>query len=105
MTVPRSIFRLLPVLLMVIGSALTACAMPAAPTAEREPASTAAPDDRERPILKAGVIWLDSPLDPVAGGYVSTQSGLSETLFRLSGTTLSPEPWLATEATQVDPLT
>ena len=56
-----------------------------------------------RPTLKAGVIWLDSPLDPVEGGYVSTQSAMSETLFRLSGTTLSPEPWLATEATQVEP--
>ena len=30
---------------------------------------------------------------------------MSENLFRLSGTTLSPEPWLATEATQVAPLT
>ena len=59
----------------------------------------------ERPTLKAGVIWLDSPLDPVEGGYVSTQSAFSETLFRLSGTTLSPEPWLATESTQVDPMT
>ena len=58
-----------------------------------------------RPTLKAGVIWLDSPLDPVEGGYVSTQSAMSETLFRLSGTTLSPEPWLATGATQVDPMT
>ena len=58
-----------------------------------------------RPTLKSGVIWLDSPLDPVEGGYVSTQSALSETLFRLSGTTLSPEPWLATGATQVDPMT
>lgn len=57
----------------------------------------------ERPTLTAGVIWLDSPLDPVEGGYVSTQSALSETLFRLSGTTLSPEPWLATEATHVAP--
>ena len=57
----------------------------------------------ERPTLTAGVIWLDSPLDPVEGGYVSTQSAMSETLFRLSGTTLSPEPWLATEATQVAP--
>ena len=56
-----------------------------------------------RPTLKAGVIWLDSPLDPVEGGYVSTQSAMSETLFRLSGSTLSPEPWLATEATQVEP--
>ena len=59
---------------------------------------------RDRPTLKAGVIWLDSPLDPVEGGYVATQSAMSETLFRLSGTTLSPEPWLATEATQVAPL-
>jgi peptide/nickel transport system substrate-binding protein len=57
----------------------------------------------DRPTLKAGVIWLESPLDPVEGGYVSTQSAMSETLFRLSGTTLSPEPWLATEATQVAP--
>ena len=105
MTVPRSIFRLVPVLLIVIGSALTACAMPGAPTAERESASAAVPDDQERSILKSGVIWLDSPLDPVEGGYVATQSGMSETLFRLSGTTLSPEPWLATDATQVDSLT
>ncbi|MYA04609.1 MAG: hypothetical protein F4Y37_08375 [Caldilineaceae bacterium SB0664_bin_22] len=105
MTVPRSIFRLVPVLLIVIGSALTACAMPGVPTAERESASAAVPDDQERSILKSGVIWLDSPLDPVEGGYVATQSGMSETLFRLSGTTLSPEPWLATEATQVDSLT
>ena len=59
----------------------------------------------ERPILKAGVIWLDSPLDPVESGWVANQSGMSENLFRLSGTTLSPEPWLATEATPVDPLT
>ena len=77
----------------------------ATPAAESEPASTAASEGGERPTLNAGVIWLDSPLDPVEGGYVSTQSALSETLFRLSGTTLSPEPWLATEATPVDPLT
>ena len=57
-----------------------------------------------RPTLKAGVIWLDSPLDPVESGWVANQSGMSENLFRLSGTTLSPEPWLATGATQVDPL-
>ena len=73
---------------------------PAQAKAEPTEASTAA-----RPTLKAGVIWLDSPLDPVEGGYVSTQSALSETLFRLSGTTLSPEPWLATDATHVEPLT
>ena len=71
---------------------------PAQPTSEPEVAAVL-----DRPTLKAGVIWLDSPLDPVEGGYVSTQSAMSETLFRLSGTTLSPEPWLATEATQVAP--
>ena len=30
---------------------------------------------------------------------------MSENLFRLSATTLSPEPWLATDAAQIDPLT
>ncbi|MDE2780906.1 MAG: ABC transporter substrate-binding protein [Chloroflexota bacterium] len=78
---------------------------PAAPTAVSDPASAAMVEEEERPILKAGVIWLDSPLDPVESGWVANQSGMSENLFRLSGTTLSPEPWLATEATQVDPLT
>ena len=58
-----------------------------------------------RPTLTAGVIWLDSPLDPVQSGWVANQSAMSENLFRLSGSTLSPEPWLATGATQVDPLT
>ena len=66
---------------------------------------TAVADDEERPILKSGVIWLDSPLDPVESGWVANQSAMSENLFRLSGTTISPEPWLATEATPVDPLT
>ena len=103
MTVPRSIFRLVPLFLFVIGTVLTACAMPATGTLEQP--TTSALDDGERPILKAGVIWLDSPLDPVESGYVATQSGMSETLFRVSGTTLSPEPWLATEATPMDPLT
>ena len=58
-----------------------------------------------RPTLTAGVIWLDSPLDPVQSGWVANQSAMSENLFRLSGSTLSPDPWLATGATQVDPLT
>ena len=78
---------------------------PAPPSAEREPAPAATTDKVDRRTLNAGVIWLDSPLDPVEGGYVATQSAMSETLFRLSGTSLSPEPWLATEAAQVDPLT
>jgi len=73
---------------------------PAQAKPEPTEASTAA-----RPTLKAGVIWLDSPLDPVESGWVANQSGMSENLFRLSGSTLSPDPWLATGATQVDPLT
>ena len=84
----------------------------AAPAQQSETASPvqspAEPTDAAmvaRPTLKAGVIWLDSPLDPVESGWVANQSGMSENLFRLSGTTLSPEPWLATGATQVDPLT
>ncbi len=88
--------------------ATAASEQPAAPTAESAPPVAAAvepADDKERPILRAGVIWLDSPLDPVESGWVANQSGMSENLFRLSGTTLTPEPWLATEATQVDPLT
>ena len=82
----------------------------AAPVQSAESSSPAQQTDeppaaavQDRPTLKAGVIWLDSPLDPVEGGYVATQSAMSETLFRLSGTTLSPEPWLATDATQVEP--
>ena len=38
-------------------------------------------------------------------GWVANQSGMSENLFRLSATNLSPEPWLATDALQLDPLT
>ena len=118
-------FALLLALAMACGSPAatpentplpTATEAPPLPTATMVPQQSAqatdtpepptpAADDEERPILKSGVIWLDSPLDPVEGGYVSTQSAISETLFRLSGTTLSPEPWLATGATHVDPLT
>ena len=93
------------------SQATAASEQPAAPTVEPAPAlSEAAVEseatvEKERPTLNAGVIWLDSPLDPVESGWVANQSGMSENLFRLSGTTLSPEPWLATEATQVDPMT
>ena len=71
-------------------------------TPEPPPAASA---EADRPTLTAGVIWLDSPLDPVKSGWVANQSGMSENLFRLSATTLSPEPWLAMDAVQVDPLT
>ena len=90
-------------------------APPAAAAASPEPSPTAgtpalaaapaASAEAVRPTLKAGVIWLDSPLDPVRGGWVASQSGMSENLFRLSPTDFSPVPWLAMEATDVDPLT
>ena len=99
----------------VTAAATTPTAAPptAAATASPEPSPTArtseqpaAPAaDAARPTLKAGVIWLDSPLDPVQGGWVASQSGMSENLFRLSPTNFSPLPWLAMEATDVDPLT
>ena len=87
------------------AQAMQSSEQPAAPAAESAPDPVASTDVGERPILNAGVIWLDSPLDPVKSGWVANQSGMSENLFRLSGTTLSPEPWLATDATQVDDLT
>ena len=83
----------------------TTVPQPTSPATQESEQSAAQAAGAERPILNAGVIWLDSPLDPVESGWVANQSGMSENLFRLSGTTLSPEPWLATEATQVDPLT
>ena len=77
-----------------------ASSSPAQPTAEPAAATVA-----DRPTLTAGVIWLSTPLDPVESGWVASQSGLSENLFRLSASDLSPEPWLATGAVQIDPLT
>ena len=76
-----------------------------APSAAQDQKGTAVATSEYRPVLKAGVIWLDSPLDPVESGWVANQSGMSENLFRLSGSTLGPEPWLATGAEHVDPLT
>ena len=85
------------------AGASAAQAAPADPANQGSQSAAVTDAATERPTLRAGVIWLDSPLDPVEGGYVATQSAMSETLFRLSGTTLSPEPWLATEATQIAP--
>ena len=81
-----------------------------APQPEKSPpaqpqAESGATTGQDRPTLKVGEVWLSSPLDPVEGGGASYNAGLSETLFRLSATTLSAEPWLATGATPVDPLT
>ena len=85
--------------------ATPASQQPAAPTAEAQQASTVADAAAERPTLNAGVIWLSTPLDPVESGWVPSQSGMSENLFRLSASDLSPEPWLATGAVPMDPLT
>ena len=78
---------------------------PPSPTATPAPTATTVATEAERPTLQAGVIWLDSPLDPVEGTWVASQSGFSEQLFRLSPANLSPEPWLATGVAQLDPLT
>ena len=109
---PAAVSNPQPTAPAVVAAAPQQPAATAAPAQKSESSSPAQPQSEskaatapDRPTLNAGVIWLDSPLDPVEGGYVSTQSALSETLFRLSGTTLSPEPWLATEATHVDPMT
>ena len=80
-------------------------AQPAAPATRVEQAATVADAETERPTLNVGVIWLSSPLDPVESGWTANQSGMSENLFRLSADDLVPEPWLATGATQTDPLT
>ena len=87
------------------SQATAASEQPAASTTGAEQASASATDDVERPTLTAGVIWLDSPLDPVEGAWAASQGGMAENLFRLSAADLSPEPWLATEAVQIDPLT
>ena len=78
---------------------------PMTPVINVEEPSVAADAEVKRPTLKVGVIWLSTPLDPVESGWVPSQSGMSETLFRLSASDLGPEPWLATGATQLDPLT
>ena len=83
----------------------TASEQPTAAPAAAGQAATVAEPEVERPTLNAGVIWLSTPLDPAESGWVASQSGMSENLFRLSASDLGPEPWLATGATQIDPLT
>ncbi len=87
------------------SQATGASEQPAAPATKVEQASTVADAEAERPILNAGFIWLDSPLDPVEGSWVAIQGGMAENLFRLSAIDLSPEPWLATSVERLDPMT
>ena len=88
-----------------LPTATVASEPPASPTAAPAPTASSVDTETERPTLQAGVIWLDSPLDPAEGSWVASQSGFSEQLFRLSPDDLSPEPWLATSVMQPDPLT
>ena len=85
--------------------ASAASEQPETPATMVEQSAAVAETEAERPTLKAGVIWLSSPLDPVESGWVASQSGMSENLFRLAASDLSPVPWLATGAEQIDPLT
>ena len=86
---------------------------PAAPSAPAQPSAPApsaraaapAPAPDNRPTMTVGGIWLDNGLDPALGAWVGLQMGMSETLFRLSEDSLAPQPWLATQAIPVNPLT
>ena len=88
-------------------------AQPVAPSAPAQPSASApsaraaapAPAPDNRPTLTVGDIWLDTGHDPALGDWGSLQMGMSETLFRLSADNLSPQPWLATQAIPVNPLT
>ena len=58
----------------------------------------------EERVLRAGLPFLftNQPPDPArGGGFPLIQTGLGETLFKLSRE-LRPEPWLATGAEQID---
>ena len=66
--------------------------------------SAAAGASREESVLKVALVWLDEPPDPYKAGWLAVPTGLAETLFRLNSS-LKPEPWLASGAIQIDPLT
>ena len=91
--------------------AVTVVADSVQPVRAASPPTTAAASGKnrfqnlERPTLTAGVAWLIESLDPADSGWATSRFGMSENLFRLSATDLQPEPWLATGARFVDPLT
>jgi len=95
-----SFFLIIPIL------AIIACGGAAVPDSNQPAAagssSDAAPATTER-VLKVATTFLDELPDPYQAGWLAVPTGLSETLFRL-GEDLKPEPWLATGATQVEPL-
>ncbi len=76
---------------------------PAAATAKSIPRPTPAPRVAET-TLRVGLEFLftNQPPDPAkGGGFELVKTGLGEALFKL-GKDLKPEPWLATEARQLD---
>lgn len=98
--------RLFGLFLIIPTLAIMACGGAAVPDSNQplptDSGSTSAPAATER-VLKVATTFLDEPPDPFQAGWLSVPTGLSETLFRL-GEDLKPEPWLATAATQTDPL-
>ena len=101
---------LLTVMILGCSSAQPQTAPPAvaATTApESQPEAASVPAEArvlEQRVLKVALTFLDEPPDPYKAGWLAVPTGLTETLFRL-GNDLKPEPWLASGATQTDPLT
>lgn len=98
--------RLFGLFLILPALAIMACSGAAIPDVTEAPTidggSEVAPSATER-VLKVATTFLDEAPDPYQAGWLAVPTGLSETLFRLNED-LKPEPWLATGATQIEPL-
>jgi peptide/nickel transport system substrate-binding protein len=92
-------------LLILLGFALVAILLMACgDSATPSRSDSAAGASGEERVLKVALVWLDEPPDPYKAGWLAVPTGLAETLFRLNSS-LKPEPWLASGAMQIDPLT
>ncbi len=89
---------LFSVVLMLSAFLAAACGPTTAPT-PAPPASN--PASIPGGTLRVGLPFISQPPDPVRGGFQPVQTGVAETLFKL-GADLKPEPWLATNARQLD---
>ena len=105
----KAVSRLFAPLLILIIMAAVACGSSdstPAPSDTTAPSVSNAPSDTtvqgEERVLKVAMTFLDEPPDPYQAGWLAVPTGLAETLFRL-GDNLKPEPWLATDAIQVEP--
>ena len=87
-------FALMAILLVACGGSAT--------PSQGDSATTGA--SGEVRALKVALVWLDEPPDPYKAGWMAVPTGQAETLFKLNDS-LKPEPWLASGATQIDPLT